>query len=148
MSIEASSILAQTISATFEGRDVFAPAAAHLANGDPLADLGPPVRQMLAFPVVRAPKRDNRIEGVILRGDRFGNLITDIAASDLPPSPIFTVAGRAVPLSANYAAADGPAAIIGSSGLIEIAMPNGSAALVLGAGIGDRVIAGPSRASG
>ncbi|MPZ47852.1 MAG: hypothetical protein GEU75_00780 [Dehalococcoidia bacterium] len=141
VNIESQMILTQMISATFEGRDVFAPAAAHLAKGGSLSDLGPPVPELLTFPAFRALRVGNRIEGVVLRGDRFGNLITDIAAVDLPPSPVFTVAGRSLHLAASYAAADGPATIVGSSGLIEIAMPNGSAAVVLGAGAGDRVVA-------
>ena len=138
--IENENLLLRPVSATFEGRDVFAPAAAHLASGGALLDLGRPIESLLAFPAFRAPAQDGRIEGLVLHVDRFGNLITDIAAEDLPPSPSFTVAGRTLALSHTYGDASGPAAIVSSSGSVEIAISRGSAALVLGAGFLDRVV--------
>src|SRR5438309_10785636 len=67
-----------TVSRTFEGRDRFAPAAAWLAKGIELAALGRPAagiqRLAIAQPIVQA----DRIDGEVLRVDRFGNLITNI----------------------------------------------------------------------
>jgi S-adenosylmethionine hydrolase len=150
--IENDALFLQPVSATFEGRDVFAPVVAHLARGGDFADLGPPASQMLYFPAFQAPsvpqqggvigKPPDRvhIDGLILHVDRFGNLITDIVAADLPSHPTFTVAGRRLGLARTYGEADGPVAIAGSSGHIEIAAPNGNAALTLGTGRGDRVL--------
>jgi len=126
----------QPVSATFEGRDVFAPAAAHLAAGGRFSDLGPAVQEVVCFPAFRAPAGDGRV----LHVDRFGNLITDIRPEDLPPRPRFTLAGRTVEgVSETYAWARGLAAIVGSGGCVEFAVPNGHAASVLGLGPGDRV---------
>lgn len=77
------------------------------------------------------------MQGLVLQADRFGNLITDIRASDLPPSPVFLIGSRRLEgLSHTYATASGIAAITGSSGFVEIARPGGNAAeeLALGAG--------------
>jgi len=127
-------------SATFEGRDVFAPAAARLACGASLADLGPPLQEVLALPAFRAPRAaDSAIEGLIVHADRFGNLLTDIDPADLPPRPVFRLAGRDVSLAATYGEAAGLAAIVSSNGRIEIALPNGSAAALTGLGPGDVV---------
>jgi S-adenosylmethionine hydrolase len=140
VAIEDDSLFLRPLSTTFEGRDVFAPAAAHLANGGSLSELGPALTPVFAFPAFRAPVHNGRIEGVILHIDRFGNLLTDIAAEDLPASPSFAVAGRNLPPSRTYGDSAGPTAIVSSNGRIEIAVPNGSAALILGAGLRDRVI--------
>src|SRR5205823_841169 len=127
-------------SATFEGLDIFGPASAFLANGRNLTDLGPPVRDVLAYPAFRAPAAET-IDGLVLSVDRFGNLITDILAMDLPARPLFHVAGRTIRgvsrtygLHAGLAEITGtaPLAIVGSSGRVEIALPGASAAEVLG----------------
>jgi len=138
VAIEALDVLAAGgPSATFEGRDVFAPAAAFMASGGALRALGAPVRDLLALPQFRAPGAGSRMQGLVLQADRFGNLITDIRASDLPPSPVFLIGSRRLEgLSHTYATASGIAAITGSSGFVEIARPGGNAAeeLALGAG--------------
>jgi S-adenosylmethionine hydrolase len=140
VAIEDPSNFMQPPSATFEGRDVFAPVAAFLVSGGAMAELGPAVNQILAFPAFRAPSDEGRIEGFVLHTDRFGNLMTDIVVDSVPEGAEFVLAGRRMPLSHAYGEAQGPAAIPGSNGRIEIAMPNGNAALVLGAGPGDSVI--------
>jgi S-adenosyl-L-methionine hydrolase (adenosine-forming) len=67
-----------TVSRTFEGRDRFAPAAAWLAKGVQLSALGRPFHdyQELDIPIVQL--QDGRLTGVVLRIDRFGNLVTNI----------------------------------------------------------------------
>ena len=140
VSIENEALMRRPVSATFEGRDVFAPVAAALSRGLPVQDLGPRVDGIVAFPAFRAPRAGESIEGLVVRVDRFGNLITDIRAEDLGPSPAFSVAGRRLEgIASTYARAAGPAAIIGSAGLVEIALLGGSAAQELGVGRGERV---------
>ncbi len=66
------------VSHTFHGRDVFAPAAAHLAAGAPIKALGPPVRDPVAFPPPRLEVASDGVTGEVLHTDRFGNVITSI----------------------------------------------------------------------
>jgi S-adenosylmethionine hydrolase len=67
-----------TMSRTFEGRDRFAPAAAWLAKGIDLAAFGRSAGPLHHLDIPRVAVEDNRIEGQVLRIDRFGNLITNI----------------------------------------------------------------------
>jgi S-adenosylmethionine hydrolase len=127
------------VSATFEGRDVFAPAAARLAAGEDPARLGRRIDDIFAFPAFRAPAAGVEIDGVVLHVDSHGNLISDIRAVDLPPEPSIHTAGAALPLVGTYAEAVGLAALVGSAGLVEISLPEGSAALRLGIRAGARV---------
>jgi S-adenosylmethionine hydrolase len=136
-----------TVSATFHGRDLFGPVAAHLALGVPLAEVGSPCDgiQSLPFPPVRrvhdAQGQLDTAHGEIVHVDRFGNLISNLAAADLPADPVVQVAGRTiVGLSPHFQpGTDGLIALIGSAGLLEIAVPNGSAAALLGIGVGTAV---------
>lgn len=135
-------------SSTFHGRDIFAPAAAQLAAGNPLESLGPAIRRMTAYPPFRARVTgDGRIEATILTVDRFGNLITDCRAEQAPGARFqVAIAGEVIEGPAQTYAAALPGtfvAIVGSSGYIEIARTNGNAAQVLGIGIGDAVIISP-----
>jgi S-adenosyl-L-methionine hydrolase (adenosine-forming) len=120
------------VSATFEGRDVFAPAAAFLANGGDISRIGRPVERMLALPAFRAPA----LQGVVLHVDRYGNLVTDIRGDDVPAGAGFEVAGRRVRLVRTYGDSSEVCALVGSAGFVEVAMPGGSAAAVLGLGKG------------
>jgi len=126
-------------SPTFEGRDVFAPLAARLALGARLTELGAAPPRMLALPAFRAPESGGALEGVVIRTDRFGNLITDIRGEDIGGRSAVSVAGRPVLVARTYAESRAPAAIVGSSGYLEIALANGSAAAALGAGAGTKV---------
>lgn len=122
-----------TVSQTFHGRDIFAPVAAHLAAGAPFEALGSPIGD----PVILAstqPARldDGRIRGQIVHVDHFGNLLSDVPAEWLAGRRwTFAIADQEVAgLSPAYAtAAPGHLlALIGSSGALEIAVRDGSAA--------------------
>jgi S-adenosylmethionine hydrolase len=113
---------------TFHGRDVFVPAAVHLALGRPFDALGEPVTE----PVIRRtpePHRapDGALHGQVVTIDRFGNAITNLLGVR---GGLVEVGGRTVPVRRVYAdvAAGEPVALIGSSGLLEIAVRDGSAA--------------------
>ncbi|HJU10868.1 MAG TPA: SAM-dependent chlorinase/fluorinase, partial [Candidatus Binataceae bacterium] len=68
------------VSASFHGRDIFAPAAAWLSRGVPIAELGPVVQTMVELDVgVPLTKKPNELEGEIIYIDSFGNLITNIS---------------------------------------------------------------------
>ncbi len=132
-------------SATFHGRDVFAPAAARLAAGAPLDSLGAP----FPTPVLRRtpePRRadDGAIVGEVISIDRFGNLITNLLA---PRGGVIEIGGRtvgAVGHTYGDAPPDSLVAVVGSSGLVEIAMRDGSAARALSAHRGAAVILRPA----
>lgn len=131
----------QGASATFHGRDVFAPAAARLAAGTPLDAIGEPV----LAPVVRRTPEAHRLEdggiaGEVIAVDRFGNAITNLMT--LRPARWVEVAGRRLPLVRTYADVDvgEPAALVGSSGLVEIAVREGSASSALGLARGAAVV--------
>ena len=82
-SLENSAYFLAPVSQTFHGRDLFAPVAAHLYNGVSAADLGPPIANLveLAWPeVVHSP---GCLCGEVLLSDHFGNLITNIARTDI-----------------------------------------------------------------
>jgi len=114
-------------SATFHGRDVFAPAAAQLAHGVDLDALGEPA----AEPVIRRtpePRRagDGALIGEVIAVDRFGNAITNLLGMR---GGRVSVHGREIPVRRTYAELDpGEAgAVVGSSGLIEIVIREGRA---------------------
>lgn len=130
---------------TFHGRDVFAPAAAQLALGATLESLGAP----LAAPVIRrtpeAIRRDDGgVQGEVITVDRFGNAVTNLLA--LRGGEI-VIDGLALSVRRTYADAGPgePTALVGSSGLVEIAVRDGSAAALLGLRRGTGVVLHPPR---
>jgi S-adenosylmethionine hydrolase len=131
-------------SASFHGRDVFAPAAAALASGAPLESLGSPAAQ----PVLRRTPEPHRRDGGVLSGevisiDRFGNAITNL----LGVRPGVVEVGP-VMLAVRRTYADvpsgSPLAIVGSTGLIEIAVRDGSGAKHFGLTRGSEVVFRPT----
>lgn len=135
------------VSATFHGRDVFAPVAAHLANGLSLAELGPPVDGPVALSEPTLQRLPNgRVRAEIVHVDRFGNLITNVGPlewSERDRGDVYVIAGgMSVAVRRTYAdVAPGELlALVGSSGYVEIAVREGSAAERLGLGVGAAVV--------
>jgi S-adenosyl-L-methionine hydrolase (adenosine-forming) len=122
-------------SATFHGRDLFAPVAAWLAAGGEPARLGPEVADPVRLPWPGAERRGDEIHGECLRADPFGNVLTSIRAADLDARPAgVAVAGAAARFVTTYGEG-GPGellALLGSSGRLELAVREGSAAERLG----------------
>jgi S-adenosyl-L-methionine hydrolase (adenosine-forming) len=124
------------VSATFHGRDVFAPIAAWISRSIPLKQLGTllprPVR--LNIPVPRKV-REGVIQGCILAVDQFGNLITNLKPADVPSSSKIILANKKEITSFRSIygeATHGELFVIqGSTGYLEIAAKNGSAAAEL-----------------
>jgi S-adenosylmethionine hydrolase len=130
------------VSATFHGRDIFAPAAAHLACGADLREMGPPipVSDLCSLPVSGPEAVESGTwKAVVLHVDRFGNLITNFVAGD-PAAPVIITAGeeRITGLSQTFADVEPGqlVAYVGSGGYIEIAVREGSAAERLGLDVG------------
>jgi S-adenosylmethionine hydrolase len=142
---------APAISRTFEGRDRFAPAAAWLARGVRLEDLGPRLDGYERLALPEAGVNDDGVSGEVIRVDRFGNLVTNISERLLAGAlgrewlaARIRVAGRDVgPLVATYSeVGEGDAcALVGSTGHLEISVNRGSAADQMGVGRGAAVSA-------
>lgn len=129
-------------SATFHGRDVFAPVAAALANGTDPSTLGPAINDMARLEVPPVARSAGSLRGQVIYVDHFGNLTTNVAESDLTGAVTIGVAGiRLRGVSESYAAvARGePVAVVNSWGLLEIAVRDGSARETVGAKVGDPV---------
>lgn len=148
--IEREELRLPSVSRTFHGRDIFAPAAAHLSLGVPPDRFGRRLEQIEVLPPLRASRRaDGMIEGRVIHVDRFGNAVTDVLAGDLPAAgAVVEAASRRVPLARTYAEAPGPAALVGSGGYLEIAVPGGNAARDLGLSPGTPVLVRPLTARG
>jgi S-adenosylmethionine hydrolase len=134
--------LPQGRSATFHGRDVFAPAAAHLALGRPLADFGPKVEEDLSRPFAGPVETAAGWTGAVLHVDRFGNLITNLPNALADRLSAVEIAGRRLDVVPSYGAlARGePGAVPGSVERIEVFVREGSARDLLGAGVGTPVV--------
>ena len=132
------------LSSTFHGRDLFAPVAAHLANGVAPRELGPPLER-LAGPALERPRRSaGRVVGRVVHVDRFGNLVTDIPTAGLGPIRSAVVAGREVagPLARTYGERPAGSLVLlaGSSQTLEVSVVMGSAAELTGAGPGVEIV--------
>ena len=138
------------VSATFHGRDVFAPAAAHLSNGVTPETLGDPTATItaLALPVPRP--EGNVVRGRIVFADAFGNLVSDITADILADMGVIgreaeasvSIAGREIAgLSRTFhdPPGGGLRALLGSLGRLEVALVDGNAAAALSVGGGEAV---------
>jgi hypothetical protein len=130
-------------SPTFQGRDLFAPAAAALANEVPLHTLGQPfpgIPERLAY---TAPHYEGKtVVGEVVYIDRFGSLVTNLTSELVPTYARLEVEDLDLgPLRHTFSdvTAGGLLAYVGSGGAIEIAVRNGSAARRLGVGVGGRV---------
>ncbi len=136
------------VSSTFHGRDIFAPAAAHLSLGVAPQDMGRPVSQIhrLAMPGP-AGELPGRLRGEVIYADHFGNLVTNIEASRLPQDGRLTVEikdRRVNGLSRTFHdpsahSIDRLIALAGSHGHLEIAVRDGNAAMLLQTGPGETV---------
>jgi S-adenosyl-L-methionine hydrolase (adenosine-forming) len=131
------------VSATFHGRDIFAPVAARLSLGMPASSLGDNVDTVTAFTLPVPFRQPGLIRGRILHIDNFGNLITNLRESDLSEvgqSATIILGDQLVRgVVRTYADKEGPVALIGSSGYLEIAVGNGNAAELFRARVGDEV---------
>lgn len=141
-SIDISSLPGGATSATFHGRDIFAPAAALLSiNRDPDV-LGKRIKRPLTLEIPQLVDRRNVIEGEIIDIDNFGNLITNISSDILQQRMMITLANReSIPFVRTFSEVPprSPLAYIGSLGYLEIAVNLGRADVCLDIGIGGKV---------
>ena len=136
---------------TFHGRDIFAPVAANLAKGLGADRFGDEITDYVRFASPRPKPVDERtLRGVVLKVDRFGNLVTNITPKDAPQlfgatPPAFKIAigtkALATRMCTNYAEGTPGEVfgILGSMGFLEVAANRGSAFQLMGAGKGSEV---------
>ena len=141
----------QPVSQTFHGRDVFAAVAGWLSKGVKPASFGEEISNYSRF---RSPKpqrlENGRIQGVVLKVDKFGNLVTNITPQDIPqlfspePPPFKILVGKheITSVRAAYAAGapDEVFGILGSMGFLELSTNRGSAARALEVGKGTEIV--------
>ncbi len=136
------------VSRTFHGRDVFAPVAAWLSRGVDPSTFGPETADLVRVPIPRLERLgEKHWRGQVIHVDRFGNLITNVTAREIPIEALraggrISVNGHEVSaLRTHYQeAAPGELfALIGSTGRVEISIRQGSAATTLGVGRGATV---------
>jgi S-adenosylmethionine hydrolase len=141
----------QPRSNTFHARDIFSPVAANLAKGVAADRFGDEITDYVRFAAPRPKPVDERtLRGVVLKVDRFGNLITNITPQDAPqlfaatPPPFKIAVGtktQATRMCASYAEGSPGEVfgILGSMGFLEVASNRGSAYQLVGAGKGSEV---------
>lgn len=140
----------QPVSNTFHARDIFSPVAAYLAKEVDSLKFGEEVQEYVRFSAPKPKAVDqNRMRGVVLKVDRFGNLITNFTAQDMPA--LFTAGASGFKITVgsrevkemHSAYAEGAPGevfgILGSMGFLEIAANRGAAAQLTGAGKGTDV---------
>ena len=134
--IESPAYRRDPVSPTFHGRDVFAPAAGRLAAGWTADGAGPPLPDIAALVVDRAPLAEGGA-GEVVHVDRFGNLFTSFVGAVAGGAWLLEIGGRSLELAGGRTFADvAPGALLlyaGSGGQVEIAVRDGSAAELTGA---------------
>jgi len=135
---------------TFDGRDLFAPAAARLAKQEPFESYGPVIGDYQTFPIAQPHWEQATLVGEIVYGDRFGNLITNLAQQHLEEVRL-VAKGRQLSIligkriieglveSYSEGMAEKPSALINSDGKLEVFLKEASAADLLQVGRGARI---------
>ncbi len=136
------------VSHTFHGRDIFAPAAAHLMNGVKPEEFGPEICKVVQPGFAKVTRRNGVLVGEVLHVDGFGNIITNINEKEVAQSHVkgelsveFASYKLKLKLCKAYGEAEPqePLALIGSHGFLEIALNQGSAAEKFQTKPGDKI---------
>lgn len=136
------SLFRNPVSNTFHGRDIFASVAAHLARGIPIESVGPRIVDFVKKPPPNPRPQGGRLIGAVLRIDRFGNIITNLRRENLPSDFSIKIADLSITrLCSSFSEAESGEffAIEGSTGFIELALNQGSAAEKLNVGRGEEI---------
>jgi len=123
------------MSKTFHGRDIFAPAAAHLSEGVPMEELGEPLDELVTYRWTVPIADKDGLEGMVIHIDKFGNLVTNISSDQIEDviedKSVKIYVGNTILdeiVSTFGAVAEGePMAFIGSSGMLEVGINKGNA---------------------
>ncbi|MCW3983573.1 MAG: S-adenosyl-l-methionine hydroxide adenosyltransferase family protein [Candidatus Bathyarchaeota archaeon] len=132
------------VSSTFHGRDIFAPAAAHLDRGIAPQEFGPEVTDPVTPKFASVEHKNGALFGEVLHVDDFGNVITNIPKEDLQDGTLKVTLHHLtlqLALSETYAETKlhEPTALVGSHGFLELALNQGSFAEKFHVNAGDKV---------
>jgi S-adenosylmethionine hydrolase len=136
------------VSSTFHGRDIFAPAAAHLLNGVKPADFGPEIREAMKADFEKVTRKNGVLVGEVLHIDGFGNIITNISEKEVAQNRVKSevnveLAGNKLKLKFCRAYGETklqePLTLIGSHGFLEISVNQGNAAEKFETKAGDKI---------
>jgi S-adenosylmethionine hydrolase len=135
---------AKNVSATFHGRDLFAPVAAHLSKGVKPSEFGGEITDFVRFKKSK-PRRigENETEAEIIEIDRFGNLITNLKREDLPERFVLEIGETKIDKLQRFFAESGRGEIFmifGSAGFLEVAAFQDSAKNLLQAETGQKIL--------
>jgi len=141
----------KSISTTFHGRDVFSPAAAHLAKGVPPSDFGPEIRDPMTPSFAKPVSQNGETRGEVIYVDDFGNIITNITMKDITQIGVrkgetillkLKEKDAALRLCTAYGEVppSTPLAVIGGSGFLEVSVNQGDASRCFNVELGDAVI--------
>jgi len=141
--------MSHKISATFHGRDIFAPAAATLASGVSMAEAGAELDTLTTFALPDPSTDQELIQGQVIHVDHFGNCVTNVHQRMLTPQKKYQVqfAATTIPrIERTYAEGpyERPLALFGSCGFLEIALREGNAERAFGIKNGDAVTIYPA----
>jgi S-adenosylmethionine hydrolase len=151
--IDEKKLMLPHVSNTFHGRDVFAPAAAHLANGKLAREFGLKIREMVMPKFGRVARGKDMVVGEVIHVDGFGNIVTNLSRTHLRRvrfGQMMEVELKGERLRFRFCRTYGEVemkkslALIGSHGFLEISVNQGNAAEVFGVRSGDRVAVCPS----
>lgn len=143
VAIRNKAVMLNPVSRTFHGRDIFAPAAAHLARGVKLDYLGPPIEGLRELDLPQPRVTRAGVVGEVVWIDRFGNLVTNITSDRFKEGAAVRLGrrwiGKVMPTYASVKPGE-LTAVVGSSGTLEIAVRDGDAHDTTGAAIGAPVL--------
>jgi S-adenosylmethionine hydrolase len=141
------------VSNTFHGRDIFAPAAAHLLNEVKPEEFGPEIHEAIKPEFAKITRKNDVLIGEVLHIDGFGNIITNINEKEVVQSQLNEAVNVELPtykLKLYLFKAYGetkphqPLALIGSHGFLEIALNHGNAAKKFKTKPGDKIAVSPA----
>ncbi len=135
----------KNVSGTFHGRDIFAPLGAHISKGMDIGNVGTKVFDFVELDFGKVEKTDGSLRGQVVFIDHFGNIVTNIpadAVKDIQPGDVLEIQKKKVLFQTSYGfCKKGEAvALIGSHGYLEIAVNQGSAAVLFNMEQGDEIV--------
>jgi S-adenosylmethionine hydrolase len=141
-------LMLQRVSNTFHGRDVFAPAAAHLAKGRPSAEFGPRIKEFVVPAFARVEKKEDTLVGEVVHVDGFGNIVTNFGKKEsesLRIDQMVNVKIKDGKLSLKFCRTyadveeQEPLLLLGSHDFLELSLNRGDAARAFKVETGDKI---------
>ncbi len=137
--ITSEKIILKNRNGTFDGRDVFAPAAAYLSLKKPIEDLGELTHLKEKYEFAKPEIKANIIKATVLHVDKFGDVVLNIKKEHLGGIKKFCIEGKTFEIKQTFSECSDLCMVYGSSGFYELVLNQGSAAEMLGLKTGDMI---------